>query len=63
MEFCAHRGAPPVRIIRVLVRNADSLVDAIIRGVTAAIEIDPAAASITRAVAADWCRVDLDLVA
>lgn len=63
VEFRLTRAAPPSRTIRVLVRNAENLQDAIVKGVSAAIELCPEVASITHAVAANWGTVELDAVA
>lgn len=63
MEFRSVRGMPPRHTIRVLVRNADHLLEAIARGVATAIELQPSYVIGNRVVATDWQRIELDAVA
>ena len=63
VEFRSARHSPPTKTIRVLVRNAENLHDAIVRGVFAAIELLPETLRTHRAVVCDFVRVDFDLVA
>lgn len=63
IEFRVTRGAPVARTVRVLVRNADNVHEAIIRGIAAAIELVPVHQRAYQAAVVDWCGVQFDLVA
>jgi hypothetical protein len=63
VEFRRSRTSPPVVTMRILVRNVETLHDAIVRGVAAAIELRPDTATVNRAFAIDWIRIDVDAIA
>lgn len=62
VEFRPAKRSPARHTIRVLVRNADHLLEAIARGVATAIELEPSYVTGNRVVAIDWQRVELDAV-
>lgn len=62
VEFRPSRTSKSRHTIRILVRNAEHLIDAVARGVATAIEIAPTHAEGNRAVATDWQRIDIDAV-
>lgn len=63
VEFRQTKTAPTAFTLRVLVRNADNLHEAIVRGVSAAIELQPKHTRQYRATAIDFVRCDVDAVA